>query len=574
MLDSIIYSLEREISKDRFYFSDNDEKIKDRKTPFYDDSRLESIYSSIINNPKTKKESRRENSNNINYYLNNIYDDNIQTKKINLEDLISDNYTKINIKNYNNIKTNESFNNYNLKNNNIENIIKIKEYNSNNITQYIQNISLEGFIQKKINKKSEKSFTIQRDFNISSEEERKTDISSVSTPRLPGIVLEDIPLPKKYAGVLEEMQIKYPGARYVGAALLTNESQHEVEILGFEIQTQSGKQIIYKVSKQATEHEIAVNNILSNIGLSGYSFSTTTDGTLIMGYVGKCLRNVVRHGSHTEALKACNLAINQIAKIHILATDYLEQEINLQNSLPYSMPEANYNHEFRRRFVMPVSGNSLIISPQMNKLMQAYASFARSFSSSSFVHGDFHPGNCRLQKNEANIIDYEWAKMGMNFEDISRFINTTLRDRVDFDSKEFTINTFKLYLKVRNEYARENKMPLIMSTQYTALMMEYALINDELYKAGEYISFGETHPSLISEKIEKSASCMESALQKIDGLIIRYEMDGNQQVKTLSELRESVIDFLDSSPYQHMKEISDKYKTQLIGSSVGLLKAA
>jgi hypothetical protein len=128
-------------------------------------------------------------------------------------------------------------------------------------------------------------------------------------------------------------------------------------------------------------------------------------------------------------------------------------------------------------------------------------------------------------------------------------------------------------MQLRNQHAEAQGAPIIMSNAYMASLMDYAMINDELYKAGEYVTFAEKHPTVGEEKILKSADCIDNVMQRIDSLLVSPN-GGRQEFKVLSNLRDSLVDFMASSPYEHMRQMADKYRGKLVTANIPLLRAA
>jgi tRNA A-37 threonylcarbamoyl transferase component Bud32 len=377
-------------------------------------------------------------------------------------------------------------------------------------------------------------------------------------------------VPGQYTALVQKLAAEFPGLRYLGKTSLQDKSQHNVDILTFDYMEHGQRKQMHLVAKDNNTLELALPEFLNEIGVHT-PLVQSVGGRLVFQYVGQYeLRDVVRQSSQGDVIKACNMAMDKIAQIHVLATMHLPQ---LQRDYGITLPATNYMREFQSRFLVPVMGSSLIISPQANRLMQAYSHFARHFYGSDFVHGDFHTSNCRMDKDEVFVIDYEWAKVGMNLDDVSRFVNSVLRDRQDFDPHEFTRETFNRYMQLRNQHAEAQGAPIIMSNAYMASLMDYAMINDELYKAGEYVTFAEKHPTVGEEKILKSADCIDNVMQRIDSLLVSPN-GGRQEFKVLSNLRDSLVDFMASSPYEHMRQMADKYRGKLVTANIPLLRAA
>lgn len=368
---------------------------------------------------------------------------------------------------------------------------------------------------------------------------------------------EQIRVPAEYNPLMMSLAKAHPGIRYTGMVNLRDQSQHNVDILAFEYM-QNGQLVqMHVVAKDKDAREEVIPVFLNNLGITTHTFYDRST-RLLLEHVGQYgLRDVVRNASEPELIRACAKALDKISQIHVVATQHLDE---LEHSYGLVLPVTDYNTQFRMRFLRPVSGSSLIISPQMNRLMQAYASFSESFSPENFIHGDFHTGNCRVSDDRCYIFDYEWAKIGMKFDDLARFTNSVLRDKPSLDSAEFTREVLRDYVTSHNNHSQDSKGPLLMQNEWLATAFRYSLINDELSKIGEYVSFAELHPPVKDEKLEKSRSCFERAVNMIDSEIGYASITGREdECRKLFNLRGALVDFVAKSPVKHLRETTQKY---------------
>ena len=256
--------------------------------------------------------------------------------------------------------------------------------------------------------------------------------------------------------------------------------------------------------------------------------------------------------------RACEKALDKISQIHVLASLHLAE----LESTGLSLETTDYVSRFKSRFLEPVSGHSLIISPQMDKLMQAYSAFTKAFDPQYFIHGDFHTGNCRMTDEECFVIDYEAARIGMKFDDLSRFVNSVLRDRPDIDAAEFSREMLGIYVDNHNQYSEEHKAPLMLNNERLTDALRYSLINEQIIKVGEKVAFAESHPKVAEKKLEESAECFERAVKMLDGAIETADKSRSYyEWDSLSRLRAVLVDYAADSPVAQLKEAAERYKT-------------
>ncbi|MBW2982506.1 aminoglycoside phosphotransferase family protein, partial [Candidatus Woesearchaeota archaeon] len=309
-------------------------------------------------------------------------------------------------------------------------------------------------------------------------------------------------LPAEYRPILAMLAKKFSGVKYRGVQHM-EKSRHKVDILTFEYQVDGQTQQIHFALKDRNELEEKMPAFLKGLGIEVHSVYEVEAGrAFVMQHVGdRSLRQAISSASESDIRKLSEKALETIAQVHVLATAHLHE---LKRDFGIELPTLNHNQEFRRRFLEPVSGHSKIISPQMSRLMQAYAAFARAFTLRSVIHGDYHDVNCRTAGDVCYGIDWESAAKGMEFVDTSRLTNSVSRDRPDMDAAEFSRENFRKYIEKHNEFAEQEKAPLMLANERLAAIFGYSLINDELYKAGEYVLFGEDHEDVKEEKMQKS----------------------------------------------------------------------
>jgi thiamine kinase-like enzyme len=465
---------------------------------------------------------------------------------------------------------------------------KKKEYRiiKPEISENISNIyDLSSFITDKSSEKISKNIYsiesiilpyIERGYSIKKSDyffERDSEASTIGSPAAETKRIEQTTgehgVPAEYHPLLQMLAKEHPGIKYKGRVSLENKSQHNVDILTFEY-IENGKPMqIYVVAKDRDEVEERIPAFLNELGIRTHSVYDLHQ-RLLMQHVGQReLRELVKNGSESDVIKACGKALDKIAMMHVLASMHLTE---LKQEHGIVLPTTNYAHEFENRFLSPVSGNSLIISPQRARLMQAYSSFAEAFNPKYFVHGDFHTGNCRLSEDECFIFDYEWAKIGMKFDDLSRFANSVMRDRPDFDSADFSRDMLRQYVEKHNQHSEQQHSPLMLPNQFAANALRYALINDEMYKIGEYILFAQTHASVAEEKMEKSVACLERAVRMLDSSIQTTEEHGNYtDSHVLANLRRAFVDYVAESHVECLKRVAEKYKSTVTYSKKPLI---
>ena len=366
-------------------------------------------------------------------------------------------------------------------------------------------------------------------------------------------------LPEEYQPILEVLAKEHPGIRYVSMTRKTK-TQHNVDVLEFEYKENGKIRRIGIVLKDRSEIEEAVPLFLRRLGIPMFGTYGTATTQFSMEEVGeKDLRDFVKNASESDVVKASTSALDVISQIHVAATAHLSElgrEYNIQ------LPVRDYVYEFKSRFLEPVSGHSVIISPQMHRLMQAYSAFAKTFNPDSFIHGDYHTTNCRISADyEAHPIDWETAALGKEFDDVSRHVNAVSRDRPDMDAADFSREMLMQYVEKHNEHAEQEKTPLMLHNERLASVFRNSLINDEIYKIGEYIAFGALHPDTKEEKMQKSQDCFERSIRMLDSAI--KEADKQREYyewETLTNLRGALVDYTTTSPIQTLREIAEKYK--------------
>jgi len=479
-----------------------------------------------------------------NKILEERYNDNIIKPK-SLEHIIDSNYIskeeKIFSNKYNSGKIFESYSNkIEDKYNSLEKIIDPylkKGYSIINISEYIQDYEL-------------------KEPSIAPEKVGRITLSETAIPQLP----------EEYKTLAQSLAKQHPGIKYVGQTTLRDKSQHNVDILTFEYMENGELRQMHVVVKDKDKKEEVLPEFLASLGISTHSVYDR-NARLLLQHVGEEeLRDIVTRGSESELRTACGKALDKISKIHVLASLHLPE---LREQFGLDLEVADYHTQFTSRFLEPVSGNSLIISPQRTRLMQAYSAFTQSFIPSSFTHGDFHIGNCRISPEECFVIDYEWAKIGRKLDDISRFVNSVVRYRPGIDAQDFTQEALKQYVEFHNGHSAEHNAPLMLPNERLKTALEYSLINDELYKVGEYILFAQAHPAVQEDKLQKSGECFERALDKIDNAMAK-----SRDYHTLANLRNALIYYAAVSPHKYLREVAEKYKAPKVQVSSPLVLAA
>lgn len=517
-----------DIIKNYDKFSKKDKDLEKRKyiEDFYDLSKnkyIEAIDDKIES--KLIKNKYEENLYKINY------------KNDSLEDKIKDIYGKEDL--YNVMDKN-----YNKK--------KLEEYTPKNFYKGLDNI-VDNYLSNGYKIKEKYSDSI-REYDFFKEKPAKKRKAEVKTA-------EKTKLPEEYKSILGMLSEKHPGIEYAGMVRLEDKSQHNVDILTFQYMEQGQLRTMHVVVKDKDEKDEKIPLFLKQLGINTHSVYDRNT-RLLMEHVGEQeLRHIIQQGSESEILKACGKALDKISQIHVLATQNLSE---LKDKYGLMLQTTDYNAQFKNRFIKPVSKNSLVISPQLGQLMQAYSYFTGFFDPRYFTHGDFHPGNCRMTADECFVLDYEWAKIGRKFDDVSRFTNAVLRDRPDFNEDEFAREMLTKYVNSHNEYSQKE----LMINNRIMSAMKYSLINDELYKVGEYITFAEQHPRVAEEKLQKSTKCFERAIGLMDGAIEIATNNSEQYI--LSNLRQSLINYASTTKY--LQETAKKYESN--SQPLIILKAA
>jgi aminoglycoside phosphotransferase (APT) family kinase protein len=462
--------------------------------------------------------------------------------------------------------------------------ILLEEKNKN----YIENKEIYNLISKNSeinNKKIEYIKDTQLDDLVSHYEfigyrQKRKDISpeqpvapeqpAVRAPQLVEVTRQG--LPAEYKPILAMLAQKLPGVKYQGMEHL-EKSQHHVDILTFEYEVNGKPQQIHVVLKDRNIVEERLPAFLQSLGIPVHSVYDAAAGrAFVMQHVGdRSLRQAIQGASEADIRRLSEKALETIAQIHVLATAHLPE---LKRDYGIELAAVDYNQEFRRRFLEPVSGHSKIISPQMDRMTQAYAAFAKTFTPRSVIHGDYHDVNCREAEGFCYPIDWEWAAIGREFDDVSRLVNSVARDRPDMDAADYSREMLKGYIEKHNEHAEQEKSPLMLANKRLAAAFRNALINDELYKAGEYVLFGETHPDVKQEKMQKSADCMERIFRMLDGSIELADRQRDYfEWESLTNLRQALVDYVAASPIQTLREVADSYKKSA-GESLVLVPAA
>ncbi len=479
-------------------------------------SKQDKFYNSSFENP-LELESKLFNENN-NIIINKIY----EIKKYEENDLFS---KKSSLENY---IINQTYKNQNISKIIKSDIIKSKEiFTDNNLESYIFELNSIGF--KETKKKPEREIVIPPFKEVSPQG------ISVQAPQL---------VPESYVPILHMLRQEFPGARYKETRSLVNESQHNVDIVSFEYQHEGKTKQVHVVLKDANDKELAIPEWLRQHGVKTNGIYMLNGKRMVMQHVGNDdLRTALSNASESELMNACNAAIDNIARMHVVGSVYSNE---LEHDFGVTLKKVNYISEFKRRFIEPVSGNSIIMSPQAMRLIQAYSSFAKRFNPGYFTHGDLHDKNIR---DDSSIIDFETATIGMTFDDLSRITNSILRTRPDIETEDFERAILNRYITSHNEAAEEEKQPIMFPAQQ---MFNLALINDEIYKIGEYVTFGALRPEVREEKMEKSVKCFENTLSMIDREILKGQ--------DLYELRMALTDYAKTSPYEELRRVAfDKY---------------
>ncbi len=365
-------------------------------------------------------------------------------------------------------------------------------------------------------------------------------------------------LPAEYKPILNMLAKKFSGVRYKGMEHLER-SQHNVDILTFEYEVDGQTQQVHLALKDRNDVEERLPIFLQRLGISVHSiYDVDTGRAFVMQHVGdRSLRQAIQFASEADIRSLSEKALETIAQVHVLATAHLPE---LKGDFGVELATIDYTQEFRRRFLEPVSNHSVIISPQMDKLIQAYAAFAKAFTPNSVIHGDYHDMNCRVAGDVCYPIDWETAAIGKEFDDVSRLANSIMRDRPDMDAADFTREVLIEYVEKHNESAGQEKMPLMLANEKLAAGFRYSMINDEIYKIGEYVSFGKLRPAVKEEKMQKSRECFEKALRMIDGAIETADKQGDYfSWETLNNLRQSLVDYVGTSPIESLREAAEGY---------------
>jgi hypothetical protein len=365
---------------------------------------------------------------------------------------------------------------------------------------------------------------------------------------------------EEYKPVLTMLAKEHPGIQYVGTLHLEDKSQHNVDVLTFEYEENGKKKQMHVVVKDANEVEEKLPQFLNGLGIKTHSvFDINT--RLHMQHVGEReLRDVVKQASESELLKVCNLALDKMAQIHVTGSAHLPE---LRQDYGLVFGPVDYITKFKSRFLEPVSGNSAIISPQMHRLMQAYSAFIEEFDPKYLIHGDFHPGNCRITSDECFVYDFEWATdQGEKFRDLSRFVNLVLRDRPGLEPADFTREMLVRYVDKHNEYSEMEKTPFMRRNPKLAAVLRYALIDDQIDKSGGAILFAQAHPKVRDEQMQKCQLYFENTISMLDGAIRMADAQRDYNGwNMLSNLRGALVDFTATSPIEGLRETAQRYQT-------------
>jgi thiamine kinase-like enzyme len=581
-LDRIIFSDKRKgfleqydvDENSRIYISGRDREIdKERDRDSYRQIRtnledfLISYSSSNNNNSKEFSEIIQKNklysvnnskleSNIKENYLNNILGDILLEEELNFSSKIK-------------------FNNCSI--NSIEKKIKIREFNNENIISFISDKVSEGYTQilKKPNREiDEDSIFMPNEFGIPQHEHKTEEDEGLSStpirfvPQLSGLMLEAVPLNVKYTGVLAQVQSEHPGARYVGVAALRHQNLHDIDILGFEVKTATGTEMVYKVMKESSEHEFAVNAFLSNLGLGTCTF-TNVGGVMVMNHIdGRTMQSVLRSGSESDVVKAGHNVMHEIGKIQAVAT----LNLPLLAEMSFMLRADNYIRQTYEDFVLPLSRTDSLVTLEADNFMKAYARFSRLLDTGSFAHRDLHSRNALILNDSATVIDWETAGISGSLNDVATFVNSCGKYRQSLERDEFANEMLDYFVDARNGYSKT----LLMPGQHLNKKLGYFMINDHIRRIGVSVWLAQRDSVVRDQKIDGALYHLESAVDMIDGQIAQSQLTTGRESEVLYSLRDSIVKYVASCPIKELSEAAKAYSgvRAYKGSAVMNLKAA
>jgi hypothetical protein len=370
-------------------------------------------------------------------------------------------------------------------------------------------------------------------------------------------------LPEEYRPLLAVLAKQHPGIRYKEMTCLEDQSQHNVDILTFEYEENGEKKQLHVVAKDANEAEEKLPCFLNDLGIKTHSIYDVRT-RLHMQHIGeKELKEVVRKASEPELLRVCSLALDKMAQIHVVGSAHLPE---LRHDYGLVFGPADYTERFKSRFIEPVSGNSAVISPQADRLMQAYSAFIELFEPGYLIHGDFHTGNCRVTSDNCFVYDFEWTTdQGEKFRDLSRFVNSVLRDRPDLEPADFTREMLARYVERHNAYSEREKTAFMRHDAHLSAALRCALIDDQIDKTGGAVLFAQSHPKVKEEQMQKCQLYFENAVRMLDGAIRSADEQKDYfRWEALSDLRSALVNFTANSPVHILKEAAQNYQTHAL----------
>lgn len=349
-------------------------------------------------------------------------------------------------------------------------------------------------------------------------------------------------IPHEYESMYAVLGAKHSGLEFVSLDRLEDKSQHNVDILTFKY-IQEGKEIFLQVvTKDKDTKEHLLPEFLNSIGVKTHSVDYSGQKMMI-DFVGKeDLRDIVKSASENDIRNAYKKAVEKIAIIHELGTLHLP---DLKNVFGINLELTNYMVELSKRFTRPIG--SAIVSVEEDRFVNSYHRFSQLFNQNSLIHGDYHTGNCRISPNECFIVDYEWAKVGQDVDDLARFINSIHRDKPTMDYDGLVGDVLDIYVSSINGNKDDiNKR------------LNYALINDEIMKTGEYVEFAQKHPKVAKEKLKKSATCFIKSIYLIDKSLSKCK--DNSEYNTLAMLKHDFINYCSISKIKELSDAATEYQ--------------
>jgi tRNA A-37 threonylcarbamoyl transferase component Bud32 len=462
------------------------------------------------------------------------------------------------------------------ENDSLYNFIDKKEFNEINKYNIIKDKKLDYIISNNFESKtsdkninpnyySEGILSLYKDLGY---EKVREDISPDNYAEVPEEAVSQKPqkvevthegLPAEYKPLLADLSQKHPGIRYASMTKLVDKSQHNVDIIKFEYEEKGEVKQLTVVAKDWNEKEEALPQFLNDLGIRTHSLYDLRT-RLFMQHVGEReLRSVVKEASEEELLRVCTMVLDKMAQIHVTGTAHLQ---DLRQNHDFVFEPIDYNDRFKSRFIEPVSGNSIIVSPQANRLMQAYSAFMKIFDPSFLIHGDFHTGNCRVTSDECFVYDFELATdHGEKFRDLSRFTNSITRDRPDLDAADLTREMLAMYVDKHNTHSEREGAAFMRYNPQLATALRCGLIEDYIDKTGGAIIFAAEHPRVKDEQMQKCQLYFENSVRMLDGAINMADSQKDYYTwETLSNLRSALVDFTATSPVQFLKETAQKYQ--------------